>query len=340
MASVTLFSVTPFDATKEYTFTFDYTGSEPLSNTIQIKNNSTSAVRYTATATHRRMSHTIPAGKLKNGTTYSVQISVLGTDGVQSDWSTAIIFKCLTTPVFAFKNLTSGQVIKNVSFQTELSYSQKEGEKLNSFYILLYDENQQIVHQSPTIYNINQLNYVLEGLNNNRSYFIKAHGQTVSGIVMETAFIPFSVEYILPNMFSMVQVENNDIPGTITIKSNLILVEGKYDGKPVFINGAIDLRNGTPVIFDEGFDVNEDFSLQMIISEYIIGKPVLTTNDGNMTLIIHKANIYGQRQGKEYVQLKDRYGMFTYTLDSNYFTPGKIQINLRKAGGLYTLEVI
>lgn len=340
MSSATLFSVSPFDATKEHTFTFKYTGNQAVKNKLLIKNNATSATVYEKEVVTFSLSHTIPANTLKNGTTYSVQVRVYDQSNAATSYSTAVIFTCLSTPSFYFSNLSAGQIIKNITFQANLIYSQAQGEKLNSFYIILYDENKQAVYQSATIYNLSPLSYELDSLNNGRSYHIKGFGQTVSGISIETDYIPFSVEYILPNMFSVVQVENNELPGTITVKSNLVLIEGKYDGAPTYSNGKIILTDGKPLIFDEGFDVTEDFAVSLVAENYTLGKEILVMNNGTISVSIYPGKKYSAYAGQYFARLRDSSNGYVYTLDSNYITGGKIQINIKRRSGLYTLQVL
>lgn len=341
MASATLFAVTPFDATKEYTFTFDYTGNQAIKNKLLIKNNATGATVYEKELVTFGLAHKIPANTLKNGTTYAVQVRVYDSNNAATAYSTAVVFKCLATPVFRFSAPTNGQVVKNVSYRATLQYSQAQGEKLNSYHIELYDGNRQLLHQSETIYDVSNLRYVLDGFNNGGNYLLKAFGQTVSGVKVETAFVAFSVEYILPEMFSVVQIENDIMAGAVTVKSNLVMVEGKYDGTPIYSNGRINLTNGKPLIFDEGFKIGAEFSMQAVLEQYAVNTPLITMENGAVTVAVYKGKLYGANRNKQYVQLKDSAGSFSYIINSGYFTANhKIQINIRRRNGLYSLDVM
>jgi hypothetical protein len=273
--------------------------------------------------------------------TYSVTISVIDSMGTVSEESTSVVFMCLTTPVFAFTTPTPNQEINNVVLETSLMYSQTQGEKLNNYYIVLYDENHQPIHQSANIYTTDSLSYLLDGLENSKTYFVKAFGETIRGIKIETVDVQFTVEYIQPSAFSAVQVENNWLAGSITVKSNLILVEGKYDGEAVYIdNDKIYLMDGTSVVFDESFTTGPDFSLQFKINNFNAGQHILSMGHGAITMIVCKGLMYSSKSNKYCVQLTAKTGQYDHIVRSNYFAGKNIIINLRRTNGLFSLNVV
>lgn len=341
MSTPVLYSVVPFDATKDYTFKFSYSGNQAVKNKLIIKNNSTDVVVYNNTITTYRLEHTIPANTLSNGISYSAQIRVADTNDKTTDYSAAIVFKCLSTPSLRITNLTANQTIKNAIYEIDLNYHQRQGEKLNSFYVMLYNKaTHQLLYQSPTSYNVENLSCLLEGLENNQSYIVKAYGQTISGVKVETIEIPFNVEYSQPSVFSIVKIDNDHLSGTISVKSNLILVDGQYNGTPTYIDGTkISLIDGTPVVFDQGFALSKNFSLQCIIEDFNLGKPILDLGNGEITIEICKANIYGDYAGQYYAMLKVQSGLYVYTLQSNYFSTTKCMINIRRVDSYFDINV-
>ena len=345
MAKPILYAVSPFDADKDHTFKFKYSGNQAMGHVIVIKNNSTSAVVYEHDEANpvasQVLEHKLAGGTLANGVTYSVQIAVIDNKGVMSEYSTAVVFVCLATPVFEFVTPTANQEVNNIVLEIKLDYSQTQGEVLNSYYVVLYDTNHQLIHQSETFYDTAELSYTLNGLENGKTYFVKAFGETIRGIKIETVDVQFTVEYIQPSTFSDVQVENNWLAGSITVKSNLILVEGKYDGEAVYIdNDKIYLMNGTSVVFDEAFTIGSDFSLQLKIDDFNAGQPILSMGHGAITMIICKGLMYSSKAGKHCVQLIAKTGQYNHIIRSNYFTGKNIIINLRRTNGLFSLNVV
>ena len=341
MGRPVLYSVIPFDATTEHIFKFSYTGNQAQRNRLVIKNNQTLEIIYDKTINKYRLEHEIPANALKNGNTYSVKVQVFDVSGNESDFSNEIIFTCLSTPIFGFKNLISNQVIQNITYEITLTYSQAQGEKLNSFYVVLYDSNNQAVHQSSTKYSVDDLSYVLEGLTNSNAYYIAAYGQTVNGMSVATPRIPFTVEYLQPSVFSVIQLENDRTQGVINIKSNMILVEGKYDGSPVYVNGArISLLNGIPVVFDEGFNLTANFSMQVKLTDFNVGKPIIDIDDGDVIVAIHKANVDSMYAGQYYAQLIVKSGAYSYVIFSNNFSSKSVMLNIRRMNNLFSLSAM
>jgi hypothetical protein len=181
----------------------------------------------------------------------------------------------------------------------------------------------------------------LDGLENSKTYFVKAFGETIRGIKIETVDVQFTVEYIQPSAFSAVQVENNWLAGSVTVKSNLILIEGTYDGDPVYIdNNKIYLMNGTPVVFNDGFTIAPDFSLQFKISDFNVGQSILSMENDLITLSVCQGLMYSSKARKHCVQLTAKTGQYDHIIRSNYFAGKNIIINLRRTNGLFSLNVV
>lgn len=335
--------VRAFDANFRYDFKFTYStalGGQSVKHHLIITFNDSGKVAFEQTLNDYQLFHSIPAGRLTNGKTYSAKLCVFNVDDESSDYSIPIVFKCLKTPEFKFTNIPSDG-IKSSVYEFTLSYKQDNGDPLNSFSVTLYDGNGQIVHTSPVIYSVDKLSYKIDGLNNDYKYTIQAIGETISGMTAMTNREQFSVQYIQPDRFSIVKLTNEAMDGTITIESNIILIEGRYDGKPVYIDGKkIDLRDGKPAIFYDGFKIGADFSLQLVAEDFNLGKPILELDGGNVTLTIYQGNKYSAYRNLYYAQLKAYNNRFVYTLDSNYFSDTQIQINMRRINHLFMLDVV
>lgn len=263
-----LLSVNAFDASFEYTFKFTYDGNQIRKTRLQICNNQTNAVVFNQTIDNYQAKHTLPANTLTNGTLYNVAIECFDKDNHSSGLSNKVIFYCFTTPSFKFSNITNGLIIGNSNITPSLTYSQIEGELLNSYQFILYNHNKVQINQSGIKYNTSSMTTNFSNLEET-NYFIRAIGETVNGMLLDTGFIGFSVVYDSPNNFSLLEVTNLEHEGRIKIKSNIIGMSGRTlpeDAELKFIdNEMLDLTNtNTKVIFDKGFSLNDDFEFDIV----------------------------------------------------------------------------
>ena len=148
MVSPLLYNKQAFDSTEITEFIFNYSGNQSIKNRLRIFNNVDSTQVYDGTQTTFQLKHTLPANTLINGNTYWCEVYTIDINEVQSPASNKIIFKTFTKPTWSFSNLISDQIIRNSSYQVQLTYSQPEGELLNSYQVSLYNSGQSLLHQS------------------------------------------------------------------------------------------------------------------------------------------------------------------------------------------------
>ena len=338
-----LYSIPPFDARNEFTFTFAYSDNQAFENRLRITNNTTLDVVYEENYTSYRLIHPVPANKLTNGETYKAEVQVMDGNGNQSEFSAPIIFKCLTSPTFEFANIRQEQTLTATNFQVRLNYYQEQNEPLNSYQIFLYNINSVQLFTTGVLYDVSSLSYILDGFSNNTSYRIRAIGETVSGMVVDTGMVEFKIEYLTPSMFSIVELSNDELAGTVEITSNVVIAEGSYTGddNPTFLEGEkVDLRKGDSVIFYEGYQIGENFTLQAIIESPALYVPILILGDNEIVLEVRQGKKYSANENKYFVHLTAISGVYSYVLDSEYFVYEKFQINLRRKNNLYELQVI
>jgi hypothetical protein len=178
--AINLFERPAFDATEPQVFTFSSTGSQAFKNRLTVRDNLTNAVVYNDIIETFQLRHELPANKLTNGVLYNAVITTFDINNVESAPSNTIIFYCYSTPSFMFSNLTENQIIQNSSYEVNLTYSQPQGEILNSWQVLLYDEHKQLLNTSGLRYKTDILSYVVSGLEDNDSYYIRATGETLN----------------------------------------------------------------------------------------------------------------------------------------------------------------
>ena len=268
LTTPTLLSQVAFDATEQQTFYFNVTGTSAqiVSNTLTIRDNNTNAIVYQENQETYRYEHVVNANELTNGTYYNAVISVFDSTGSQSSNSVPIQFWCYTTPTIQFTNIPSSGIVTNSSFNFQFTYNQTENEPINSYVVNLFNSSQIQISTSGVQYATNGTppyngNYTFTGFENNTVYYIQIIATTTEGTIVSTSLQQFTVQYIRPDLFTIIQLTNNCNEGYITLTSNIILIEGSSNpSPPTYINNQeVDLTNdGSWVRWDDGFSITGD----------------------------------------------------------------------------------
>ena len=271
MTTPTLFSVPAFDADTGYTFKFNVIGGQQvIKNQLRIRNQSTDSVVYDETQETFELKHILAGNKLVNGTYYNAQIKTFGADGEASEWSLPIQFYCYTTPTLVLSNMPLNNIVQNSIYTFEAAYSQAQGEVLNIYRFNLYDSAKLLIATSNDRYygqNVNPpttVSYTFDGFSDDTFYYLECIATTVNGTIVSTGLVPFTVNYVNPNIYAVVTLENNACKGWIKITSNVVLIEGHgQPDPPKFIDDKeVDLRDdGSKVTWNDGFNINGNFSM-------------------------------------------------------------------------------
>lgn len=265
----TLIAVPSFDATKPFTFTFTVQSgsSQIVANQLTIRRQLDNQIVYQEKQETFKYEHTVGANELTNGVYYNADVVVFDAEDNQSPTSIPIQFWCYTTPTIEFTNIPSTNIINNASFNFAFSYNQNEGELINSYVINLYNAFQTQIATSGIIYVQNgsppyEGNYLFAGFEDNTTYFIQITGTTINNAVVSSDKIQFNVNYSRPDLFTLVELTNNCEEGYITLKSNIVLIEGNSNPTPpVYIdNESVDLtQDGSCVEWNDGYSISGDF---------------------------------------------------------------------------------
>ena len=267
-----LYSVNAFDAQNSFIFQFaSIGGSQVVANTLTIKDNATLTTIYSATQTTFKFEHILPANTLTNGTYYQATLTTKDAQGNESNASAPIQFYCYSQPMFEISNMPSGNVITNSSYAFTVTYNQAQGEILNAYVFNLYSASGALISTSNTLYNTDtslplNISYLFSGFEDNASYSIEVTGVTANGTQITTGRIPFTTAYTKPDMFSFLFLTNNCKGGYITIRSNVVGIDGIANPEPpVFIdNQEVDLRaSGSYIEWIEGYTVTDDWTLRI-----------------------------------------------------------------------------
>lgn len=264
-----LYNIPAFDATAQYTVQFNSIGgSQVTGNRLVIATNSDNQTVYDETQTTFKFEHILPANTLTNGTYYNATLYTIDADSNQSVASNIVQFYCYTTPTLTFTNLIPNGTITNSTFTFNFTYSQEQNEPLNYYVVNLYDAQGLIVATSGEQYAASTdvplaLSYTINGFADSTNYVIEVNGTTINNTVITTGQISFSVKYTRPNVYTLLELQNNCSGGYINLKSNVAIIDGEVVPQPpIYINDKeLDLtQEGSYVVWDEGYQVNGDFT--------------------------------------------------------------------------------
>lgn len=354
-----LYDIQAFDATKEYIFEFQYTGDQAFKNKLVIRDNITNNVVYEEIQTTFQLQHILPADTLTNRIdAYNAKIQVYNVSDISSAESQAKLFYCNTTPVFWITNIQEDDVVSSSSFSFFLEYSQEQEVKLSGYQGFLYDSFNKLLYTTESKNN-DDLYFSVSGLEDNGIYYIQAKGYTLNGYVVETELIKFTVNYLRPAAFSIVQAENQKNKGRIKITSNVQPIDGETNQIPskFLLNTWIDLRqDGSYVKYKEGISILSDFTIGLIVNNLIKHKVFfIMSEDSNsslpsqckLTLLYGENDIYtsdGDFENRAYIMLSYYYNTdLKHVVFSNLFNPpypyDEFKLYVKRKDGRFSVYV-
>ena len=263
VVSPILLNSLPFDATEKYMLYFSYSGSQVFGHRIIVKTNDTLEQVYdSGIIESMALTATIPENTLENGITYRFQVSVIclnTEDGsrVESSPSNTVILKCVATPEFGFVDIEEGATIRNSYFDAQLFFSCEDPiEILNQYKVILYaSDTTTSLYDSGTIYANSGLTVRISGLTDLETYYLRATGETLSGMELDTGLIQIRCNYIKPDLFLAFYADNVPEDGLVQLSSNFVMVEGATDAESLIYvdDEKVNLSNGDKVYFEDGF---------------------------------------------------------------------------------------
>lgn len=270
MVAPSIQTINPFDARQTYEASFHLLGAQSYSNEIIIRQANNLNTAYTMTIGNGSQvvpsGFQIPGGTLRNGIRYGVRARACSVLGEWSSWSTEVFFYCFSVPTLEISNIPSTNIIGSSSFTATASYTQDEGEGLQSFTFYLYDRNKVLLSSSGLLYNTQNIRHTYSSLENGSKYYLRVTGTTVHNMSCDSGFVEVNAEYVRPSSQSALYLTNYPDLGYITVRTNVSVVE--YDGSDIYYyhNGWIDLRP-KPLPYDGGFEINGDFTMWVKIKD-------------------------------------------------------------------------
>jgi hypothetical protein len=253
--------IIPFSASQSYTFKFSViSGDQVYSNELEIQKNSDYTQVYLLKIDSFKFEHTINAGVLTNGVEYRCRIRTYNANGQYSNWSDWVVFKCLSTPIVQITNIIDGK-INNQTYTFTGSYSQAEGELLQSYKFLLYNGQGVLLSVSPELFD-GLLQYEFTGLQNGVTYKIELKVITVNQVEATTGLVSFIPNYIQPRLATVITLKNIKDQASVEVSANIIQIIGYGSNFTYENNEWANVKNGM-VYFQDGFNINKDFTLKI-----------------------------------------------------------------------------
>ena len=347
MAKPIIETVATFDATLEHSISFTFSAFQIVKIQGIVKNNDTGVVVYDQTQTSWQARFTIPQGTLINGVSYNIVIRCFDVNNNASDYSSAILFMCRSTPVISIDNLVSGQEISTASYELVLNYSQAQNDILNSYIVKLYNSGRSQIYSSGTIYDTTSLKYVISNLSNLQAYYVEVLVETVNKMTASTGLVNFTVKYIAPEMWYALELNNVPETGSVRAKSNLLILDGiSNPSSPTYVDGTkIDLTvPGTYVEYNHGFSLGSDFTIKYVLQNMQNNKFFLKVSNSDvlLTLTYIKATFNGMETAASFIRLSEESAHNHYCANSNYLynvvSNTSITVFVQKVNGLYTIH--
>ncbi len=285
-------AITPFDPGHEQVIEFYYTDNQPCKNRLVITDNETGRVVYDKTVESMRLCAVLPGNILSPGKQYLAQIQVFDYDNNHSNLSEPVLFYCLASPRFRLLGYQNGDILRSAAVDLALDYFQPEQERLKSYRFFLYSGDRILLSSSDTFYSSSPQSYAFTGLNNNTVYCLRATGETVHGVFLDTGYVEITVSYGELPSNAVFSVENNYKGGYIQVATNVIIIGYRLKNDNYRLaDGALTLEDNY-LLYHSGFRAADDFSLFVEAKQLPPGK-FLTTGDDGFSL--HIVTICGTR---------------------------------------------
>lgn len=292
-----LLAINAFDTRTGTSVYYTFTGSsQVVSNELTITNIATGLVEYSYEFVSYERVHHIPPNILRNGKTYSAELRVKYSDGTHSDFSNAVNFYVVSTPVLDIISVDGQGYIYNKDVTFVANYSQLEREIIKRYRFSLYNENDFLIKNYPMRYNhdgvyLESIQETITGLEKGKGYYIEVMVETEKGMYhsQKERFIPM---YVTPAINGVIEAFN-DKNGFVKVESRLKQLLGTsinanqyYNYK--YIDGEwIVIPNEAPVLF-KGLGMNRasDFVMKAWFKSVPVGEMFISlTQEDALTSI-------------------------------------------------------
>lgn len=276
------------------------------------------------------LSYTIPANSLLIGSKYKINITVWNSND-ESATSNFVTFSAMSKPVIT---VTPIETVANHAYLFTATYTQAESVPLSTYVVNLYDSNQKLFKTSG-IKTDGLLEQRFELLKNGTEYYIEFIVTAKEGLTVSSGLIPFTVTYENPSMYF--ELAANQVPEVAGVKLDwkIMQVIGKTSIMPRYIDGnKLDMRGGK-LFYDEGFEIENDFTLKIWFEHLVKNVDVIYLQGLN-------GHIRVQYKSDNRIHLYKRINGFNYHYSSNEIDSKGIFLCLQSKNGRIdmTTEII
>jgi hypothetical protein len=270
------------DATEDNKFTWSVSGDVQTSYKVDIYNNSTNVIAHTSgIVTSYSLTYTIPKNVLTNGNEYRVIVTIYNISNA-SQSSDAVIFQTSGRPVVTVDTIGT---VSNFSNTFTASFTQSESVPLQSWNVNLYNSDKELIDHSDIMIEL-PMEYLFSNLETEKSYFIEFQVTSEKGLIGTTGLVAFDCFYFRPkqnlNLISK-NIENAGIELSWFIRQIL----GKSNDSYNWVNNDhVNIRDGGKIWFDEGFSIDQDFSLKVWLQGVENNVPLLTLTGENGKIVV------------------------------------------------------
>ena len=208
---------------------------------------------------------------------------------------------------------------------------------MNEFRYYLYDSTKNLLVESEIFYGADNLNYAYRGLEDDKFYYIRAIGNTVRGLQLDTGYIKIFVNYENPEDYKLIYAECDPKNSIVTYQTNFVVInpsdtttEYEYD------NGWINLVDKT-LVYDKDFIVNGNFTMSIRGKGMYRNQTIIRPSNENEGFTL-SSYIYDDGQMRYKLTVPN--GICNYILYSEPITPEEqdiVTIHIRRINNVYQL---
>ena len=311
-------------------------GDRPNANTLTIRRQSDSKIIYKERQVTYKYIHKLPAHSLVNGEYYNAEIEIHTENGTFAK-SRPVAFRTYSSPRITITNIPEDGVIGNASYEFDFVYTQAQGEPIINYVANLYNDNDELIYSADRVYLLSEETVgnryegqcLLSGFSDGASYGVEITAKTKSGIDITTGIQRFYTKYTQSGVRTQLKLKNNCEKGSITVSSNVILIEGiSNPNPPLYIDGKeVDLtKDKTYVEWEDGYTINGDFVFRAWFRKPNDNKVIVTMKDGRentieITYVVGYPSIGVDKKGFAVARITR--GELSAIYNSNFITPIK-----------------
>jgi hypothetical protein len=151
---------------------------------------------------------------------------------------------------------------------------------------MTYNSSKEIIDHSDILTDL-PMQYLFSNLQTETTYYVEFQATSELGLIGTSGLVKFNVFYLRPktnvNLTAM-NIENGGIELSWYVKH----IVGKVNGGSIgYINNdEITLSNGKTIYFDNGFNIDRDFSLKVWLRDVKSNVPLITLKGDNGSLVL------------------------------------------------------